>query len=163
MVWEKGGTPDWAALERLVGARFPKKPAPWAKQAVEQYVHFLMLKAEETDWDSEKFSPSGPIDEIWHAHLSFLDRYHHDVCCLSQGSHLIEHSPVLGDVARKRYAAAHAAHTSRMKRLGQAVVADFWPKPNPPGSVYTEEHDGDSDDANLSLPNDDFADGPACG
>jgi hypothetical protein len=110
----EGTTPDWDALERLV--KYPKYK--WVnKRAVEQYVHFLQLKNEHNDFRSETFLPSIPIDMIWHAHLSFLDRYHRDVQALTGSTGVLEHSPVLGEDAKKRYAAAHQAHVARYRSL----------------------------------------------
>jgi len=97
---EVGVPPDWDALEQLLAARFPKKPKAWAARAVGQYQLFLELKMQHDDWDSLKFSPSAALDDVWHAHLAFVDRYQQDVYALTGGARLIEHSPVLGDDAR---------------------------------------------------------------
>jgi hypothetical protein len=146
----EGTTPDWDALERLVKSRHPQKEYKWVKRAVEQYVHFLQLKNEHNDFRSETFSPSIPIDMIWHAHLSFLDRYHRDVQALAGSTDVLEHSPVLGEDAKARYAAAHQAHVARMHRLDKPVYQEFWPYPERAG-LKKEENDGDSDD-HLCLP-----------
>ena len=68
------------------------------------------------------FSPSTTIDQVWHAHLSFVDRYQYDVRALCDGQ-LIEHSPVLGEEAFKRYETAYRMHVSRMKKAGVKVDA----------------------------------------
>ena len=59
--------------------RFPEHLVSWCKRAVKDYVYFLDIKKEHNDWNSEMFSPSRWIDEVWHAHLSFTDRYQHDM------------------------------------------------------------------------------------
>jgi len=145
--YDKGAAPDWDALTRLVGARFPKKSADWAGRAVEQYKLFLELKIEHADWDSQKFSPSGPLDEVWHAHLSFVDRYQSDILALTQGARrVIEHSPVLGDEAHIRYEECHKVFLARMKRARIPVDKEFWPTPKESRDSFKEAHDGDSDD-----------------
>jgi hypothetical protein len=145
----EGATADWDALERLVKSRHPAREYKWVKRAVEQYVHFLELKKEHNDFQSETFSPSTLVDIIWHAHLSFLDRYHRDVQALTGSTDVLEHSPVLGEDASKRYTAAHQAHVARMHGLDKPVDDEFWPHPERSG--FKEENDGDSDD-HLYLP-----------
>jgi hypothetical protein len=161
-----GTRPDWDALERLVKARHPEREYKWVKRAVEQYVLFLELKKEHNDFRSELFSPSNPIDMIWHAHLSFLDRYHRDVQALTGCSAdviVLEHSPIIGEEARERYAAARQAHVARMLGLDKTVDEEFWPHPKRANAHFEEENDGDSDD-HLYLPSremDEFD--PGCG
>jgi len=145
----EGATPDWDALERLVKARHPEREYKWINRAVEQYVHFLELKKEHNDFQSKMFSPSILIDMIWHAHLSFLDRYHRDVQALAGSTEVLEHSPVLGEDTKERYAAAHLAHVARMHGLDKPVDEEFWPHPELVD--LEEEHAGDSDDC-LYLP-----------
>ena len=159
MAHEPGTSPNWAALEKLLTRRFPKKPSAWAARAVGQYQLFLELKIAHNDWDSEKFSPSAALDEVWHAHLSFVDRYQRDVLALTGGARLIEHSPVLGDDARGRYKACHKAHVARMRAAKQAVDNEFWPAPSASG-LRADEHDDDSDD-HMAYGSD--AGGPSCG
>lgn len=156
---EAGASADWDALEKLLAARFPKKPQAWAARAVGQYQLFLELKVQHGDWDSTIFSPSAALDEVWHAHLAFVERYQRDVYALTGGARLIEHSPVLGDDARERYAACHKAHVARMGSVKQAVDKEFWPAPNASG-LRADEHDGDSDD-HMMYGSD--AGGPSCG
>lgn len=187
---EKGAGADWGALERVLAARFPKKPKSWAAKAVEQYqprahtvhalptaaVHlltlcralcvccryqlFLELKIQHDDWDSTLFSPSAMLDEVWHAHLAFVPRYQRDILALTNGARLLEHSPVLGDDARERYAACHKAHVTKMRIAKQPVDKEFWPAPNASAMRKDEEHDGDSDD-HMSYG--EGAGGPSCG
>ena len=116
---------------------------------MEQYVHFLELKKEHNDFRSETFSASIPIDLIWHAHLSFLDRYHRDVQALTGSTEVLEHSPVLGEDAKERYAAARLAHVARTHRLDKPVDEEFWPQPE--RADLKEEHDDDSD-GHMYLP-----------
>lgn len=159
--WDKGAGADWGALEALVAARFPKKSAAWPRHAVAQYRLFVELKIEQGDFESTKFSPSGPLDEVWHTHLSFVDRYQRDILALTSGARrIIEHSPVLGNEAYSRYAAAHKAHVARMKRIGGKVDDEFWPAPKTTEKLYKEPHDYDSDD---HLEMGDYAGQPSCG
>lgn len=143
-------TADWAALERVVAARFPSKGKQWVRDAVLEYQNFLQLKIDHEDWDSTQFSPSKMLDEVWHAHLSFVDRYQRDIRALTNGAHhVIEHSPVLGDEARRRYKNAYEAHIKRSAGLiqagNQAMRAEFWPTPKQSNEHFEEQHDGDSD------------------
>lgn len=155
---EAGAPPDWEALARLLAARFPKKPNGWAAKAVSQYQLFLELKVQHQDWDSKKFSPSAALDDVWHAHLAFVERYQRDVLALTGGARLIEHSPVLGDDARGRYAACYAAHVLKAQ---QPVDPEFWPEPSASG-LRADEHDGDSDE-HLSYGSESDQGGPSCG
>ena len=162
--YDVGAAADWDALTQLVGARFPKKNAVWAAKAVQQYQHFIALKIEHNDWESELFSPSTSLDEVWHAHLAFVDRYQADILALTQGArHVIEHSPVLGPVAKGRYAACYKAHVERMRRSGTAIDKEFWPEPK--DGDFKVPRDNDSDD-HLSYDGGDPGsdeDGPVCG
>mmetsp|Transcript_19528 Transcript_19528/g.42492 ORF Transcript_19528/g.42492 Transcript_19528/m.42492 type:complete len:585 (+) Transcript_19528:271-2025(+) len=144
---EKGYRPDWTILEEVVFARFPLKGVQWSRRAVLQYRLFLDLKIANEDWDSSKFSPSGPIDEVWHAHISFLDRYQRDIFFLTGNEHLIEHSPVLGKEASAHYKDAYKAHVEKMRRAKEPVDADFWPSPQDDDSEENEgsESDGSGD------------------
>ena len=118
---------------------------------------------EHNDWASQLFSPSGPLDEIWHTHLSFVDRYQHDILVLSRGAHrVIEHSPVLGLEPRRRYAAAHEKHTARMERMGESVDNEFWPAPKP--SMFTIPRNYDSDEhCECHDESGEESEGPVCG
>lgn len=145
--WDSTRPPDWPALEALIAARYPTRPAAYAARAVEQYVHFLTLKHEHADYECEKFMPSKAIDEVWVGHLAFLDRYHHDSRCVSQGGErLIEHAALHGREAYIRYVACHKAHSVRMRDLGLTVDKDFWPPPKAAHDNFNDEEDGDSDD-----------------
>ena len=161
---EKGHVVDWAFLENVVAARFPKKGAVWAKKAVAQYRLFLELKIANEDWKSTKFSPSGPIDEIWHAHISFPDRYQHDIFSLTENKHLIEHTPVLKADSMKRYGDAYAKHVKRMAEKKEAVDENFWPDPNVvvvgDSSDESEVEDDSSVDSDAHL---DIGYAPSCG
>lgn len=141
--------PNWEALKLVVLARNPRRPERWAEKAVLQYRHFLALKKEHQDWDSKLFSPSGPLDTVWHAHLSFVERYQRDILAFT-GGHLIEHSPVLGGEAKDRYSAAYKEHRERMGQSGEQVDAEFWPAPSSTKgngkSTFHVPHDGDSGD-----------------
>ena len=111
-----------------------------------QYRHFLDLKMEHGDWSSTAFSPSAALDEVWHAHLSFVDRYQRDIFALTKGAHrVIEHSPVPGPEAFDRYGAAYKAHGVRMQQRGETVDREFWPSPASVRQNYRVSHDGDSD------------------
>ena len=153
--------PNWEALKLVVLARNPRKPECWAEKAVLQYRHFLALKKEHQDWDSRLFSPSGPLDKVWHAHLSFVERYQRDILAFT-GGHLIEHSPVLGGEAKDRYSAAYKEHRERMGQSGEQADAEFWPAPSSTKgngkSTFHVPHDGDSGDE-LKL----WDEGPQCG
>jgi hypothetical protein len=104
-----------AFLVKVMQARFPDKPSAWSVRAVTEYAQFLELKRDHNDWDVGLFSPSTTIDQVWHAHLSFVDRYQYDVRALC-GGQLIEHSPVLGEEAFKRYETAYRMHVCRMTK-----------------------------------------------
>lgn len=138
--------PNWEALEELVSARFPDKDKAWAMRGVQQYKYFLELKKESNDYDSMLFSPSALLDEIWHAHLSFTERYQHDVRAFcGQASKIIEHTPVLGQEALKRYERAYRTHKARMQKKNESVDSEFWPDPTS-NNELKEDMSGGSDD-----------------
>jgi hypothetical protein len=143
--------PDWGALQQLVMVRFPDKDDSWAKRAVQQYIHFLEIKKQGKDWGSKKFSPSPLIDEIWHAHLSFTDRYQYDMMAFC--GHIIEHSPVPGADAWKRYQSAFCAHHIHLRRRNEEIDREFWPRPKAMRKTFVEVNDGDSDDCIRFPPN----------
>ena len=161
---EKGHEVDWAFLENVVAARFPKKDPAWSKQGVAQYRLFLELKIANEDWKSTKFSPSGPIDEIWHAHISFPERYQRDVFSLTGNEHLVEHTPVLKGDSMKRYKTAYAEHVKRMAEKKETVDKNFWPDPNVvvvgDSSDESEVEDDSSVDSDAHL---DIGYAPSCG
>lgn len=129
--YKPGDLPDWAALVCIVAARHPEKGSeaePWAKRAVEQYKHWLDLKLDK-DLAKSKFSPSKAVDEIWHAHLSFVDRYQKDLICLTKGESIVEHMPVYIKESYRCYTEAHKEHSKRMAKSGTAVDEEFWPTP----------------------------------
>ena len=157
---DKGHEVDWAFLEKAVAARFPKKGLAWAKRGVSQYMLFLDLKIAKKDWKSTKFSPSGPIDEIWHTHISFTERYQQDVHSLTGNKHLIEHTPVLKEDSMKRYVAARNEHVEQMKKIGQAVDPEFWPAPVIAIGESSDDGDDSSVDSDARL---DIGYAPSCG
>jgi hypothetical protein len=99
----------------------------------------------------ETFSPSGLVDLIWHAHLSFLDHYYHDVQALTGSTEIIKHSPAFGKEALGQYPAAHKVHVTRMNPLNKSVYAEFWPSPQCCSAHFEEEKDGDLGD-HMYLP-----------
>lgn len=145
---EEEAKPDWESLYVVMKTRYPNREYGDIVRAVKQYILFLELKQEHNDYKSEKFSPSAAIDEIWHAHLSFLDRYQKDIQAMTKTSMIFEHNPVLGNEATARYKAALEAHTARMTALGKSVDRKFWPAAS---SHFEEAHDGDSSEE-LYLP-----------
>ena len=160
----KGHQVDWAFLESVLIARFPQKDKAWARRGVYQYRLFLDLKIENEDWKSKKFSPSGPIDEIWHAHISFRERYQQDIFSLTNNQHLIEHTPVLQADSIKRYKAAYKSHLQKSKETGEPVDPGFWPDPN----IITVEDSSDEmdNDDESSVDSDahlDIGYAPSCG
>lgn len=153
---------NWGGeLVRQVMARLDKDEA-WSKRAVGEYKHFLQLKIDHDDYESKLFSPSAKIDEIWHAHLSFTDRYQRDVRALSKNNKIIEHMPVLGEEPYKRYAAAYNAHKIQMKEQGSKVVdGEFWPHPNSiPQPKPSTGGDSSGDELTYEEPEDPH---PSCG
>jgi hypothetical protein len=143
--------PDWESLYVVMKTRYPDREYGDIKRAVKQYILFLELKQEHNDFESKKFSPSAAIDEVWHAHLSFPDRYQRDIQAMTKTNKVFEHNPVLGREAAERYKAARDAHVARMTTLGKPVVSQFWPDVEATSTHYKEEHDGDSSDG-LYLP-----------
>lgn len=93
-----------------------------------------------------KFSPSYAIDEIWHAHLSFPERYQHDMVCLTKGNGIVEHMPVHLKKSVLYYKKAHAQHVKRMNKSGCEVDAEFWPEPVP---YDPSEHEDSSDNEKM--------------
>lgn len=140
--WEAGSSADWDALVAVVAARNPKESAAWSRRAVQEYRLFLELKVQAGDWDSSYFSPSTPLDEVWHAHLSLVDRYQRDILALTNGAQrVIVHSPVLGNDAYARYAAARAG------RMLSAWAGQGWHRRQGVlAPTEGEPHDGDSEE-----------------
>eukprot|EP00978_Attheya_sp_CCMP212_P011230 scaffold27594_cov48-Attheya_sp.AAC.3 len=166
MKQDPDAVPGWGALEQVVSARFPNKGEDWAKRAVRQYKYFLELKKVHNDCaEPVLFSPSGPIDEIWHAHLSFTERYQHDVIAFCGGTEIIEHTPVIGEEALRRYVTAYQVHKARMEKKNEDVDTEFWPAPKEMQKQFNDDDDddkdieGDSDDQ-LSIRYSQF---PQCG
>lgn len=159
----KGHKVDWAFLENVLLARFPNKDKAWARRGVYQYRLFLELKIENEDWNSTKFSPSGSIDEIWHAHISFRERYQQDIFSLTNNQHLIEHTPVLQADSIKRYKDLHENHLKKSKETGETVDPEFWPDPN---VVSVGDSSDESDNDESSVDSDAHLDvgyAPSCG
>ena len=145
--------PNWGALEKLVVAR-TAWTEEWAKRAVKNYILFLELKRDFNDHEEcLLFTPPKKVDEVWHAHLSFTDRYQRDImafCGCGDGAvKIIEHTPVLGDAAKKRYTMTREALKTRLERIGQSLDNCFWPNPEycihdqPAARKY--DFEGDSD------------------
>lgn len=151
-----GYQPDWGFLERALLARSVmaldsdswqwrtkndddsstfsstsiEKDESWARTAVSEYRAFVDLKIENKDWNSEMFSPSVAIDDVWHTHISFLRRYQCDMLFLTGGKAVIEHSPLLEVDAIEKYKNAFNAHKERMEMQGKVVNSRFWPDPS---------------------------------
>jgi len=153
---EEGAEPHWNALVKLVKARFPGQDPAWAREVVDNCKHFLNLKKEAKDWNSEKHFPSKAIDKVWHAHRSFPMRYQHDMlaCC----GRIIEPSLVLGKEVEQRCQEALKKHVTKAKTF---VSEDdyprglhkkdfhnheFWPAPKTAGAQCSLVHDCDLDD-----------------
>lgn len=145
-----GTNPDWGALEKLVSIRLNKeykddtdesddeetplfdprrseKNKTYIKGIVKDYILFLQLKKDFNDYEaSVLFSPSKIVDEVWHAHLSFVDRYQRDIMAFMGDAKLVEHEPVLGQAVKLRYAttfkALRSIHISHWSHGG-------WPMP----------------------------------
>ena len=133
--------PGWKLLEVVMKERYPDREYADILRAIQEYRFFLEFKQEHNDYDSKIFSPSVAIDEVWHAHLSFLDRYQKDIQAMTKTHKIFEHNPVPASEAAKRYKAAREAHVARMQRLEKTVRESFWPDIELP----PETHDGDSD------------------
>jgi hypothetical protein len=149
--YTNGHCPDWDALIRTVAARNPDKNKSWAKKAVRQYRYYIELRVD-PKLAKHKLAPSAAIDEIWHTHLSFVERYQRDMVCLTKGnvlgssaSCIVEHLPVHMKQSAKNYKKAHAHHSKRMAKLKCLSVDDeFWPMPRPyDPSLY--EHASDDE------------------
>jgi len=153
---EEGTEPCWNALVKLVKARFPGQDPAWAREVVDNCKHFLNLKKEAKDWNSEKHFPSKAIDKVWHAHQSFPMRYQHDM--LAFCGHIIEPSLVLGKEVEQRCQEALKKHVTKAKTF---VSEDdyprglhkkdfhnheFWPAPKTAGAQCSLVHDCDLDD-----------------
>lgn len=144
--YQEGQVPDWEALIRVVAARHPEKgpdAESWAQNAVQQYKYFLNLKLDRR-LVGKKFSPSKALDEIWHAHLSFVDRYQRDLVCLTEGEGILEHMPVHVRDSYRYYQEAYKEHAMRMADEGIAVDKEFWPTPT--RDLFPEEWTGGDDD-----------------
>ena len=141
-----GSDPNWTKLEHLVTTRF-RSSSSWSKRAVKQYRLFLELKKLHNDYDCKLFAPSGPIEKIWIAHLSFPQQYQQDIRAFCNGS-LIEHKPMLGETEIEGYRAAYHVHKARLETYGQSIDPEFWPNPKTikQRASRQQQHDGDSDD-----------------
>ena len=155
----EGTKPDWDALEKLVSLRLDKDMENmydeiYIKGLVQDYKLFLELKRDFNDFEHcLLFSPSMLVDECWHAHLSFLDRYQKDIMALMGKPKLIEHEPILGDEAKLRYVTTYNA----LKKLKGDDIGRWsggWPKPDIKITSSNEGGDVDSDadfDANDEI------------
>ncbi|KAJ3175972.1 hypothetical protein HDU87_005637 [Geranomyces variabilis] len=78
---------------------------------ITEYLKFLYIKYHCNDWNSNIFSPSQIIDEVWHLHILDTRNYHKDIVALC--GHAVEHNPEGPfDVERQevRYAATVAVY-----------------------------------------------------
>jgi len=96
----------------------------WAGAAVGELRRFALLKKLEDDADEPcKLSPSGAVDEAWHALLLFT-RLYRDFCAVLLGpDKALEHSPKT---------ALDANRAQRYRSLfDQEPLAQFWDQPEP--------------------------------
>lgn len=64
----------------------------FVKGIVKDYTAFLQLKKDFHDHEaSVLFSPSKIVDEVWNAHLSFVEKYQKDIMAFMGDSKLIDH------------------------------------------------------------------------
>lgn len=143
--YANGVLPDWNALIGVVAARNPDKDKAWAERAVQQYSYFMDLKLD-PNLAKQKFSPSCMIDEIWHAHLSFPERYQRDMVCLTHGKSVPEHLPVHYKQSAQYYKKAHTEHSKRVQKQGRTVDQEFWPDPMP---YDPSQHENSSDNEKM--------------
>lgn len=54
-----------------------------AKKVFKSYRQFLVIKREQSDWDSKKFTPCWSVDQMWKQH-STLDDYDLDISNLCE-------------------------------------------------------------------------------
>ena len=127
--------PDWDFLARAVLAQesmecpWSGKDISWANDALSEYRAFLQLLIEHKDWKSVKFVPSKKVDEVWSAHISFIDRYQRDMLYLTGGLAVIEHEPISEYDRFDKYQEAYNTHKERMLKKGRDVNSEFWPTP----------------------------------
>ena len=118
---------NWKHLEAVMQSRYPCRVYVDIQNAVKQYVHFLELKKDKNDYQCRFYSPSVPIKEVWFAHLSFLDRYQHDIQALTGvKSKIFENIPTTKDKSISRYNDARQTHVKRMEALSELVDTQFW-------------------------------------
>jgi hypothetical protein len=104
-----------------------------ASIAVAEYKRFIALKISNDDWDTEKFTPSLIVDQIWHGHLAFTEHYQHDIMAFSVQicgkAHIVQHCPILRDDFSVRYHATldGIASEDLAKIVGSPVDMRFWP------------------------------------
>jgi hypothetical protein len=128
-VEDNGEEMNWKHLEAVMQSRYPDRVYVDIQNAVKQYVHFLGLKKNKNDYQCRFYSPSLPIKEVWSAHLSFLDRYQHDIQVLTGvKSKIFENIPITKDKSISRYNDARQTHVKRMEALSELVDIQFWSK-----------------------------------
>jgi hypothetical protein len=95
-----------------------------------EYVRFILLKAFMMDTRGLLLSPSGPVDEVWHAHM-LTPHLYTSMCCLLTGNPdpstgVIGHDPARAHDADR---ATRLQRTLRLYRLvfGEDAPAQYWP------------------------------------
>ena len=107
---------------------------------------FLKLKMDKNDYQCRFYSPSVPIKKVWFAHLSFLDRYQHDIQALTRvKSKIFENIPITKDKSISRSNDARQAHVKRMEALSALVDTQFWSKDGGRSSPSTSRASASSD------------------
>jgi hypothetical protein len=140
---------NWKHLEAVMQSRYPDRVYVDIQNAVKQY--FLELKKDKNDYQCRFYSPSVPIKEVWFAHLSFLDRYQHDIQALTGvKSKIFENIPITKDKSISRYNDTRQTHVKRMAALSELVDTKFWSKDGGRSSPSTSRASANNDNNRLT-------------
>jgi hypothetical protein len=146
---------NWKRLEAVIQSRYPGRAYTDIQNAVKQYVHFLQLKKDKKDYQSRYYAPSFLINEVWIAHLSFLDRYQSDIQIFTGlKSRIFDHNPITKDKLLDRYKMTRQAHIQRISGLSdEPVDIKFWSENGEdPDDKTNDDHQqhGDSEVVDLT-------------
>ena len=118
---------DPPGVERRFGDRLAREngwPPAYAEAAVGEYRRFCYLAAT----CGHMVVPSDEVDQVWHLHLLYSERYW-DIFCADVLGRLFHHAPALGGVAeadlhRRMYARTLSSYEAA---FGHPPPAALWP------------------------------------
>ena len=115
-----------ARLDRTIG------PGDTPEMVLVAYKQFLVLKAENDDFDATKMSPPPVVDQMWHLHI--LDTRHYADSCLQAFGRVMHHDPDGSVDLAARAARIGSTYLALTTRFGMDFEQGIWiwNMPGPP-------------------------------